>query len=253
MARKILCGIYCTSNSKYFYIGQSRDIYKRWTAHKRRLKTNKHYNKFFQRVYNKYNASDPFIGSVVRLCSREELTNEEILMLRKYTFLYSNKTSLNLVEPCTDWSEESIKKFKETRTGKKHSEETKKKISERQKGKKVKSIQVKIVQISLEGELIKIWDSIKEAQEILGFKINLHRDTCGGFQFQRYKEYIDSPKEKYTKSNKIPVKQYTLEGELIKEWNSLSEAAKELKINPGNISNVIRGYQKTSGGYIWKS
>lgn len=33
MRRKI-CGIYCISNDYFFYIGQSVDIYKRWTVQK---------------------------------------------------------------------------------------------------------------------------------------------------------------------------------------------------------------------------
>ena len=40
--------------------------------------------------------------------------------------------------------------------------------------------------------------------------------------------------------------------EPIKEWNSLSEASKELNINNGHISSVCSGKRKTAGGFNWK-
>ena len=40
--------------------------------------------------------------------------------------------------------------------------------------------------------------------------------------------------------------------EIIKIYNSIIEASKELKINRTGISNCCSGRYKTSGGYIWK-
>ena len=48
------------------------------------------------------------------------------------------------------------------------------------------------------------------------------------------------------------VKQFSLDGSFIKEWSSTIEAARSLKINQGNISNVCTGRSKTAGGFIWK-
>lgn len=46
--------------------------------------------------------------------------------------------------------------------------------------------------------------------------------------------------------------QFDLEGNFIKDWVSVRQAEKELKI--GHISKVCNniGSFKTSGGYIWK-
>ncbi len=44
--------------------------------------------------------------------------------------------------------------------------------------------------------------------------------------------------------------QYNLEGELIKEFNSIVQASKETKIN--TIKAVLYNKQKTAGGYVWK-
>ena len=46
--------------------------------------------------------------------------------------------------------------------------------------------------------------------------------------------------------------QYDLQGNLLKEWESVSEAAKQLKMNQGNISACCRGERKTAGKYKWK-
>ena len=38
---------------------------------------------------------------------------------------------------------------------------------------------------------------------------------------------------------------------IIKKWDSLSQASKELKINCGNICSSLKGKYKTAGGYCW--
>jgi hypothetical protein len=161
---------------------------------------------------------------------------------------------MNIANPRECWSEESRLRSSESKLGKKHSEKTKKKISESQIGKEVPSIQVKIVQISKFGELIKIWDSIKKAKKELGININLNRKTSGGFQWQRYNEYIISPKCKLEYINiRRKTKQCSLiTGNLIKIWDSMNSAAKSLGIRQGDIANCISGRQKSAGGFIWK-
>lgn len=49
---------------------------------------------------------------------------------------------------------------------------------------------------------------------------------------------------------KRKIGQYNLEGELIKEFNSIVEAMKETNIN--SIKEVLYNKQKTAGGFIWK-
>lgn len=61
----------------------------------------------------------------------------------------------------------------------------------------------------------------------------------------------------WTKDDKIkmrrpkPVIQLTLNGEFIKEWSEMQEAAKAIGVTPPNISDCIRGKQKSSGGFKW--
>lgn len=46
--------------------------------------------------------------------------------------------------------------------------------------------------------------------------------------------------------------QYDLNGNFIKEWKGMKEAARTLNIKPPNLSATLNGRQKTCGGFIWK-
>lgn len=46
--------------------------------------------------------------------------------------------------------------------------------------------------------------------------------------------------------------QYDLNGNLIKEWLTITDASKELNIFRQSISDCLNGRNKTSGGFIWK-
>jgi hypothetical protein len=54
------------------------------------------------------------------------------------------------------------------------------------------------------------------------------------------------------KKNSRKVGQYDLENKLIKEFDSITEAAKELNISDKHIGSVCRGNKKTAYGFIWK-
>lgn len=247
-----VCGIYCISNSKYFYIGLSRNIRNRWGQHKRALKAGTHYNVFMQRVYNKYNLSDPFEYRILCECEPENLGTLE----KKYFDEFqknSHKIALNEKECGLHfWSDDSIEKSKKSHTGHKHSEKTKKKISEGQKGNIRNSQRIPIVQLSLDGEFIKLWDSKVTVKKELGINVNMNRKQCGGFQWQKYADYIKSPKGKLKYDNVKEVCQYSKTGEFIKKYNSIQEASDFTGIKHCNISNALNGVQKTAGGYIWK-
>jgi hypothetical protein len=51
---------------------------------------------------------------------------------------------------------------------------------------------------------------------------------------------------------KKPVLQFTKEGQFLKEWDSIANASRELKINRGNIISCCKGNRKSAGGYVWK-
>lgn len=63
-----------------------------------------------------------------------------------------------------------------------------------------------------------------------------------------------SKKEKLKRAEKqkIPILQYDLEMNFIKEWSSMREAANELGIYESGINACVNGKQKFSKGFIWK-
>ena len=62
--------------------------------------------------------------------------------------------------------------------------------------------------------------------------------------------YID--KQRYSQSNSKKVLQYNLNGVFIKEWRTISEAARTHNTSVQAISRCCNGIVKTSMNYIWK-
>lgn len=46
--------------------------------------------------------------------------------------------------------------------------------------------------------------------------------------------------------------QYSISGDLIREWLSIIEASEYIGVNSAAISNCLAGRTKNSGGFIWK-
>ena len=62
-------------------------------------------------------------------------------------------------------------------------------------------------------------------------------------------EYIEKLKSSYRRK---PVIQYDQYGVLIKEWESLRDAARNVNTSHSNIRNVCIGKKKSCKGFIWK-
>jgi len=146
------------------------------------------------------------------------------------------------------------------------SQSSKDKISQSNKKPKpkdfLKNMRKPIIQYDLEGNFIKEWNSIREAS----LHLNMHNIggacrgkylTCGGFIFRfkssplqpdyqlpdnknknkKREEWICNKMKKPKPTKQKPIIQYDLEGNFIKEWNSIREASLHLKISSGRISN----------------
>lgn len=250
-----ICGIYCISNSKYFYIGQSVDIYRRWNKHRWELKNNKHKNQIIQNVYNLYIETDPFEYAIVKETIPEELNRTEKEFVIEYHYKFPNKRCMNIADPekCYTSNSETRQKISMAMTGKSLSEETKAKMSESRKGQKHEWSRKKMVQLDLDGNLIKLWDSVKDAEVELGVRIHKKNKLCGGFQWQSYEEWLENPKGKVQHKHNITatVKQYDLQGNLLNEWNSPKEASEGTNTSPSALNACLNGKGKTAGGFLW--
>lgn len=87
-------GIYkITINDYYIYIGQSKCLRYRINTHIRELKDNKHYNKKFQSVFNKYPNTIKF--EVVEYCDIDKLDEREMFYIEQFKS-YNTKHGLNM-------------------------------------------------------------------------------------------------------------------------------------------------------------
>lgn len=66
------------------------------------------------------------------------------------------------------------------------------------------------------------------------------------------KHHTEETKKYIGKLKSIPILQYSLDGEFLKEWESGKIASETLNINYCGINNCCKGRYKTSGNFIWK-
>lgn len=55
-----------------------------------------------------------------------------------------------------------------------------------------------------------------------------------------------------SKKCSIPILQMTLDGEIVKRFDSMKKASVDTNISLGNIGQCVNGNRKTAGGYRWK-
>jgi hypothetical protein len=127
----------------------------------------------------------------------------------------------------------------------------------------------KIYQLDINNNIIKEWDTIKDAYEKLKLSrtainsvLSGRNKTSGGY-YWCYKEEYDKSKKKFNMydTNKIKIKQFDREtNKLIKIWNSTSEAAEfiakenksSFKAIKSNISQCIRKKRNSCQGFKWE-
>jgi group I intron endonuclease len=233
-----MVGIYKITNPKgKIYIGQSINIENRFNQYKMMDKScigPKLFNSLFKYGYQNH------IFEIIEECSLEELDNKE--------FIHKQK-----ILKITSWEDVLFLQLKDKKGGKRSSQ-TKEKIRISSMGKNSKEI----FQFDLDGNFIKKWNSIVEAEQMFGkgIKSNLTQKTltAGGYIWSYTKELVYSShkvKNKWSSKNK-PVLQIDLEGNLIKEWDKILDIELELNFKNSNISACCKGRQKTAYGFKWK-
>ena len=236
-------GVYTITNivDNKIYVGYSNNIQRRFYEHKTILRANTHPNLYLQKSWNKYK-EDSFVFEVLVECEQDFLLSEEnywcnILNThdRKYGYNINLTSSIGSCKLSYETRRKiSIKSKGENNGfyGKKHSEKTKKLIMARNKGTKMsndfkekrrqymKSIDWKpslsmqekmvekhgrrIVQISLNGEFLKEFYTIRKAMDAVqlnsssGHIVNCcksNRLSCKGYSWM-YKEEWEDPIKK---------------------------------------------------------
>ena len=128
----------------------------------------------------------------------------------------------------------------------------------------------RVLQYTADGELVKVHKSTFAAADALKISVKAIRENCAGrhklssgFQFK----YEGSEKEISKVIYKIPshgerresvsiqtkhVLQFDLEGNFIKEFESVKQACEETGASPSKISMVCSGQRKHTKGFVWK-
>ena len=65
---------------------------------------------------------------------------------------------------------------------------------------------------------------------------------------QKYNHNYGTINERISNSKKIPILQYTLDGEFVREWPSATDVGREAQTN---ICYCLKGRQKSAYGYKW--
>ena len=152
--------------------------------------------------------------------------------------------------------------------GRNHTDETKKKISENSasKGKcYAESYSAKeVVQFcGVHGDYMKSYASMREAVEETDIPYsqisscaNNSRNITGGYIFY-LKENLDENKiylKNHTERNKLPIGQFTKDGDYVTKWRTARDIERELGISRSSIYNVCNKNRpnKSAGGFVWK-
>ena len=219
---EIKCGIYkihCKITNKD-YIGQSNNIYHRWQQH-----LAKYDNCAIHNAIIKYGREN-FEFSILEECFENELNEREEYWINYYNS-YSNG-------------------YNETSGGNRPLHTTCNHIIEA---------------YDLDGNYIKEYSSISAAARELHCEASLisavikgRRPTAKGYQFKEKDD--DRIITKFIKKKSGPIGKAVIqldkEDNIIAEYISASEAARQTGLLSQNISGVCRGLKKTCGGFKWK-
>ena len=123
---------------------------------------------------------------------------------------------------------------------------------------------IKILQFSLNGELLNKYDSVNDAACTTGTSrtpismcLNGTYKMAGGFIWIREDEYTEEILQRHVESNKKKylfnsrkILQISPSGDPLREFDSVIVAIKETGV--AHIRDVLYGKRKMAGGYIWK-
>ena len=246
-----IVGIYSVVNklNGKIYIGQSINIERRWEQHK----------------YGK--------GNLILMNSikKHGIKNFEFKNLEQIDVL--NKTKLEIVEELTKleqkWFDDMKPFLKENGYNiQKTSKPNLTPNRDKHYGEKISKIKIDnnhtgkpVCQYDFEGKLINEWKSAAEIERSLGYKAEnisascLNKSNSSNGYIWKFKNYLLTQNDILNANNSLrlsKVRQYNLNGELLKEFKNTKETFEITGIKETIIRNACNGTTKTGGGYIWK-
>ena len=246
--------LYINKINGHKYVGQAKNFNNRHYGHisESKRKHRKEYNYPFNNAIRKYGIENFEIIILKEDLSTQCLMNFwECYYIEKYNCLTKNNYNISsggsngnplegkTEEEIMEWKRkigEKSKQYWENKT-EEEMKEFSKKMSKMNKGKILSDEhkqRIKENHANVKGENHPMYN--KHHSETAKQKISDNHADFGGSK---------NPKAK-------KVSQYDMNGNLIKIWDYIGQASKELGINRIGITNCCRGKSKSSGGFIWK-
>lgn len=253
MKKDIISGVYTITNiiNNKLYIGCSSNIYKRFNDHKAFLRNNSHPNRYLQSVYNKHG---------------KECLKFEILVESDEEFMYSEENYwVNMLSSFDRTFGYNLRLTTPYKNKVRHSEETKFKISQGckgrrspQKGKKSSEETKLRLSNSLKGRTInknsidKRVKTRKEKAIINGYymKESTKRKIGDANKKPKTQPHIDALIK--SSPNKRKIVMYNFNWEFIKNFDSLSDARRELNCAVNLICMALKDPKRSAKGFKFK-
>lgn len=209
------------------YVGSTIDRHVRWSEHRTRLLNNRHCNRHLQNSWNIHGVNNFKYEVIEYVDNIDELIQREQYWLDKIQS-YNDEFGYN------------IRKIADRNTGITHSDETKSKL---------RDISNAYFKKHGHKSIYSFWvDSygVDEADKRMIEYKKRHSDRVSGERNPMYgKKDKDNPNIK-------KIDQFSIDGELVRSWDGIIIASRNLKILAQNISHCCLGKRKTAGGFIWR-
>jgi len=251
-------GIYKITNTinNKVYIGQSDRLNQREREHFYRLENQTHSNEHLQRSYNKH-GKDIFLFEIIE--ETDDLDNRELYFINENGGINSD-LNYNLKDPLTmKWSD--YVRVKQSKSmiggnnpnfGNNWSKEQKDALSEKRKGVTLEERIGKDKADLAKSKMSKSQSGRKHPDEV---KDKIREANLGennpAYGMGDRQRGDKNPMWGKPKSTRRPILQYSKEGELIKEYEYLTQVSED-GFNPSNVMYCANGVFKTSKGFIWK-
>ena len=72
------------------------------------------------------------------------------------------------------------------------------------------------------------------------------------YEANKSSKNIENHRKNMAKARGKPIQQFTLDNVFLNEFESISEAARQMEINKTGIQHCVNGRANTAGGYLWK-
>lgn len=267
-------------NSKK-YIGQTTlTVQERWNRHLYDAFA-KYDDFYFHKAIRKYGKENFKVEEICQ-CPNEELDEKEIYYINYYKTYYIYKQGYNLTrggsggtkvnenEVMALWNSgmsateiaRDFNLFSRTVTNVlKRNNVSQEEIYSRSMKFGARFRKKKVYQYNFDGELVNIYDSLDDMYEKTGYRKDYISAACrhtypsaNGYLwiYEDEESSIQELLDKIPEKTNHPVLQYSLNGELIREYSSYGEAARITGIAKSQISKATKTTGITAGGYFWK-